>query len=271
MSAPVAFFSYVNDADEDGVLGQLAQRLERRVRLAGVEDFRIFVDRQDIAWGDRWQEVLRDSVTAATILIPIIVPLYFKRPWCREELERFVRSEDGRRRILPVLWMSMPGLDPRADDPLVRAIAERQYADWRDLQFEGVDSAAAKRKLNEMAERIAGLVLGSPARPAPSASPGRDARVEGAPPTGDRAALARLLLSLFSADELRRFVRYGPDGDGIVSRLPTATASPASLADAVVDAYVSDGLVDAAFFARLLADRPRRKPDIDVVRGTWGV
>ena len=40
------------------------------------------------------------------------------------------------------------------------------------------------------------------------------------PPTTPDEALARLLLSLFNGDELRRFLRYGPDGDVIDRALP---------------------------------------------------
>lgn len=81
-------------------------------------------------------------------------------------------------------------------------------------------------------------------------------------------ALHGLLLSLFSADELRRFIRYGPDGDTITAELPGATASPAALADAVVAIFETRGLSDD-FFERVLAERPRRAADIHKVRDAW--
>lgn len=79
-------------------------------------------------------------------------------------------------------------------------------------------------------------------------------------------ALENLLLSMFSADELRRLVRYLPDGDALAARLPGATASPALLASETVAALVREGMIDAPFWERLLSERPRRKPDIDKVR-----
>ena len=81
-------------------------------------------------------------------------------------------------------------------------------------------------------------------------------------------ALHGLLLSLFSADELRRFIRYGPDGDAITAELPGASASPAALAEAVVQALETRGL-DEHFFERVIAERPRRVADIDKVRDAW--
>lgn len=81
-------------------------------------------------------------------------------------------------------------------------------------------------------------------------------------------ALHGLLLSLFSADELRRFIRYGPDGDAIAAELPGASVAPAALADAVVAALESRGVGDD-FFERVLAERPRRVADINRVRDAW--
>lgn len=83
------------------------------------------------------------------------------------------------------------------------------------------------------------------------------------------ASLTRLLLSLFSAEELRRFVRYLPDGHEVAPMLPGATASPAALADAVVDTLTRRGAIDAPFFQALRAERPRRSSDIAVVEAEW--
>lgn len=84
-------------------------------------------------------------------------------------------------------------------------------------------------------------------------------------------ALEKLLLSLFSADELRRWLRFLPDGEGIVGRLPGPTASPAQLAHDAVEVLDRDGrIADASFWDRLVGERPRRKGDIDGVRALFG-
>lgn len=79
--------------------------------------------------------------------------------------------------------------------------------------------------------------------------------------------LANLLLSLFSADELRRWLRYLPGGDGLSGRLPGVNASPASLASEAVAELERDGMIDEVFWGRLIEERPRRKADIDKVKG----
>lgn len=78
--------------------------------------------------------------------------------------------------------------------------------------------------------------------------------------------LANLLLSLFSADELRRWLRYLPDGDKLAGKLPGANASPASLASEAVAELEREGMIGDDFWARMLEERPRRKGDIDKVR-----
>jgi hypothetical protein len=83
-------------------------------------------------------------------------------------------------------------------------------------------------------------------------------------------ALEKLLLSLFSADELRRWLRFLPDGERLVGGLPGPTASPAQLASDAVDLLERDGqLADAALWDRLIGERPRRKGDIDGVRALF--
>lgn len=79
-------------------------------------------------------------------------------------------------------------------------------------------------------------------------------------------ALEKLLLSMFSADELRRLIRYLPDGDALTARLPGANASPAVLASETVGMLVREGMINGDFWARLETERPRRKSDIDKVR-----
>lgn len=84
-----------------------------------------------------------------------------------------------------------------------------------------------------------------------------------------RLALHQLLLSLFSADELRRFIRYMPGGESVISQLPGPGASPASLADSAVEVLERHGLVTPEFFQHALAERPRRAADIHAVAQLW--
>lgn len=82
-----------------------------------------------------------------------------------------------------------------------------------------------------------------------------------------KQALVSLLLSMFSADELRRFLRYLPDGEALVAALPGVNASPAALAYETVDTLIRvDYLREPALWERLTAERPRRAAEIASVR-----
>lgn len=73
----------------------------------------------------------------------------------------------------------------------------------------------------------------------------------------DLAALARLLDHLFEVDELRRFVALTPDVGNLLDQVPGPTAAPAAVSFAIVQALSARGLINAHFFARLRAERPR--------------
>lgn len=97
---------------------------------------------------------------------------------------------------------------------------------------------------------------------APSA-PSSD-ELRGTMTSGRYRALEQLLLSMFSADELRRFVRYHTSRD-IAAELPEKTVSAAALVVAVIEAIERHGMLDDAFWAALRSERPRRRADIDEV------
>lgn len=78
--------------------------------------------------------------------------------------------------------------------------------------------------------------------------------------------VSRLLLSLFSADELRRWLRYLPGGGDLMGKLPGANASPASLASEAVAELDRAGMIDEDFWQRLRNERPHRVPEILRVR-----
>ncbi len=84
-----------------------------------------------------------------------------------------------------------------------------------------------------------------------------------------QSQLHDLLLSLFSADELRRWIRHDAALVEIASSLPGSTASAAHVVDDAIAAMRSRGLIDAAFFTRLQAEFPRRSPDIAPVARAW--
>jgi hypothetical protein len=83
-------------------------------------------------------------------------------------------------------------------------------------------------------------------------------------------ALESLLLKMFSAEELRRLIRYLPEGDTLSGALPGLHASPVMVAEAVVGVLDRDGaLNEATVWDRFYEARPRRRAEIDVVRAMF--
>lgn len=161
-SHPIAFMSYVrmDDAHESGRLSQFRERLSGEVRMQTGEEFEIFQDRNDIKWGQQWEERIIRTLDAATFLIPVITPAFFKSPACREEFERFLKREEQLGRadlILPLYYVDCPVLSieaRREKDSIAKVIAARQYADWRELRFEPFTTPVVCRQLAAMAKQI---------------------------------------------------------------------------------------------------------------------
>ena len=82
-------------------------------------------------------------------------------------------------------------------------------------------------------------------------------------------SVTKLLLSMFSADDFRRFVRYSPNGTDLVELLNGATASPALIVEEGVVMLMKNDAINEGFFDRLIDERPRRKSEIDQLRMQW--
>jgi parallel beta-helix repeat protein len=161
-SDPIAFLSYVrfDDQHEDGRLTQFRERLSGEVRLQTGKKFEIFQDRNAITWGEQWQQRIDESLDTVTFLIPILTPGFFNSPACRSEFGRFLERERklGRRDlILPVYYVNCPILRDEARreaDEIAKTVANRQWADWRELRFEPFTSPQVGKTLAKLAEQI---------------------------------------------------------------------------------------------------------------------
>ena len=138
---PAAFMSYVrfNDQHDDGQLSQFRERLAAEVRAQTGQGFAIFQDRNDIAWGQNWQQRIDETLDEVTLLLVIITPSLFLSPPCRAEVTRFLDRERALGRadlIMPVYYISARQLDDlalREADEIATVLASRQFADWREL------------------------------------------------------------------------------------------------------------------------------------------
>jgi F-box protein 11 len=180
---PTAFMSYArfNDQHDDGQLTAFRERLAAEIQVQTGEDFRIFQDRADIAWGQNWQQRITQALDAVTLLLVIITPGFFRSPHCRAETQQFLDRERQLSRddlILPVYYVSTPEIDDplrRDADPLAAALAARQHADWRDLRFEPATSPIARKAIAQLATRMRDTFWHPSSPPAPARDPGTTA------------------------------------------------------------------------------------------------
>jgi F-box protein 11 len=177
---PVAFMSYVrfNDQHDDGQLSQFRERLAAEVRAQTGEEFAIFQDRNDIAWGQNWQQRIDEALDAVTLLLVIITPRLFRSPPCRAEFYKFMDREQALGRadlILPVYYIGAREMDDpavRESDEMAAMLASRQFADWRELRFEPFTSPLVRKSLAQLASRMRNTFWRPPAAPARPARPG---------------------------------------------------------------------------------------------------
>src|SRR5690242_11676550 len=155
---PAAFMSYVrfNDAHDDGQLSQFRERLAAEVRAQTGEEFAIFQDRNDIAWGQNWQQRIDEALDAVTLLLVIITPSLFRSPPCRAEFGRFMERERALGRsdlILPVYYIGAREMDDaglREPDEMAAVLASRQFVDWRELRFEPFTSPLVRKAVAQL-------------------------------------------------------------------------------------------------------------------------
>ena len=176
-----AFFSYVHADDEhdNGRITRLRQMLENEVQAVTGEAFEIFQDKDDIHWGQKWEERLTSALDGSTFLIVVVTPRYLNSEYCRNEFNRFLERERQLKRhdlILPILYIETRALSDdtlRAAHPLAKAIAEHQYFDWRDLRHEPSTSTEVSKRVEKMAREIE-KAMRRTAPPAPKPAPKAD-------------------------------------------------------------------------------------------------
>jgi TIR domain len=63
------------------------------IRMQTGEEFLIFQDRADIAWGQNWRQRIGQALDTVTLLLVIITPGSFRSRHCRVETEQFLDRE----------------------------------------------------------------------------------------------------------------------------------------------------------------------------------
>ena len=160
MSSIDGFWSYVHadDEAEQGRIAQLARDVSQQFELLTGESIKLFLDRDELNWGDDWRLKVDSSLSSIAFFVPVITPRYFKSGECRRELNFFARQAERlgvQELVLPVLWVNFPAFhDEKPSDELMARVHKFQWSDWTELKFAERISGDYRRAVNELANRL---------------------------------------------------------------------------------------------------------------------
>jgi len=154
------FVSYVH-ADDTRLRGrmvQFAHDVADTYALLYGREVELFVDRDDIEWGESWEARLDDELASVPFLMSMVTPRYLASEACRREVLEFAaasrRGQDSKR-LLPVLWIDIADSDiVPASDPVRQQLLASQYLDMKSGRTAPVDSAAYDEVVERAAERL---------------------------------------------------------------------------------------------------------------------
>ncbi|EFF91571.1 hypothetical protein SSTG_01890 [Streptomyces sp. e14] len=159
----VGFWSYTHKDDElnRGRIRELAKRIADEYEAITAEKIRIFVDKENLDWGAEWDSRIKAALAGTTFFIPVVTPAFFKSLDCRREVLTFsghAKSLGLSELLLPILYVSVPGLEKDSPDEVKSLIANCQYEDWTKLRLEDEESPAYRKAVARLAERLVAIL-----------------------------------------------------------------------------------------------------------------
>jgi hypothetical protein len=160
MTDSSGFWSYVHkDDDADGGrIVQLAHDILAQYEMLTNESTKLFLDRDDMAWGNEWRAKIDGSLASVAFFIPVLTPRYFASAVCMAELNAFERRATAlgvSQLLLPILYMDVPGIEdePPPNDAMA-LVRKFHWADWRELRFADRDSREYRLAVAALASRL---------------------------------------------------------------------------------------------------------------------
>lgn len=160
MTSSSGFWSYVHKDDdaEGGRIVRLVHDVVAQYEMLTNDTIQLFLDRDDMEWGDEWQAKVDGSLASVAFFVPILTPRYFASAACRGELNTFARRATDLgvgQLLMPILYMDFPGIDDETPtDDLVALVRRFQWVDWRELRWAEPDSADYRRAVALLAKRL---------------------------------------------------------------------------------------------------------------------
>lgn len=155
------FLSYVH-ADNEALHGRIvkfAHDLVDAYALLYGHTLQLFVDREDIAWGEDWANKLKQELGTATFLLSAVTPRYLSSNACREEVLTFstviTQAHEPMQLLLPLMWVDISTTDVvDSNDPVRQRLLASQYEDVTSLRRVDPSSAEYYKVVEHIATRL---------------------------------------------------------------------------------------------------------------------
>lgn len=161
MTLARGFWSYVHKDDEaeSGRVAQLARDVVAQYEMITAESIDLFLDRDQLQWGDDWKKSVDGSLASTAFFIPVLTPRYFQSVECRRELNYFLRRAETlglTDLVMPILYIDFKGMheDPPTDDAIA-LVKQFHWENWTELRFASQTSPEYRAAVARMAARLA--------------------------------------------------------------------------------------------------------------------
>jgi TIR domain len=154
------FMSYTSIKDLYGAVGEFRNHLETELRKkTGNTSLTVFQDKRDIHGGEKWEEILRDRLGSAQLLLILLSPTWLTSEWCRREYRVFVSADAGTsasRPVVPLVWDKVSEHDARTPEQqnILNELRAHQMLTWDELQYADWTSPEPNRAAGRLAEEL---------------------------------------------------------------------------------------------------------------------
>jgi len=241
-----------SDDEQDGDITRFREQLSTEVGKQIGKDFPIFQDRNDISWGQNWQQRINEALDAVTLLLVIITPRFFHSDACQREVDSFRERERKLGRedlILPVYYIKTPELEEPEANSLAQLLLSRQLVDWRKFRGESFTVRAVRKEL----QRLAGMIC----KTLRATSSGSDRSTPSRSPThvvdpygrGDSTMVTAAIEAARAGDRI--LVRPGLYEEGLAIDKPLEILGDGPVGDIVIEAWDADAISFEAEIGRV--------------------